>query len=54
MKFRVSLIMDIDEDENLLPVDEDEHNETMQHLIEDLVYDIDGLKINNIKVLKNE
>ena len=54
MKFIVNLIVDVDEEENLLPVDEDSHNETIQETIETLIYDIDGMKINNIKVSKYE
>lgn len=54
MKFRIQLVIDIDKEENILPVDEDNYNETIQETIEDLIYDIDGMKINNIKVSKNE
>ena len=54
MKFRINLIIDVDEEENILPVDEDSYNETLQQTIEDLIYDVDGMKINNIKVSKYE
>ena len=50
MKFRIQLVVDIDEEENILPVDEDSHCESIQELLEDLIYDIDGMKIKNIKV----
>ena len=50
MKFRIQLVVDIDEEENILPVDEDNYNETIQETVEALIYDIDGMKIKNIKV----
>ena len=37
-------------EENILPVDEDNYNETIQETIEALIYDIDGMKIKNIKL----
>jgi len=54
MKFRIQLVVDIDKEENILPVDEDNYNETIQETIEDLIYDIDGMKIKNIKVYNYE
>tara|TARA_R100000742_G_C4276584_1_gene97767 strand:- start:723 stop:887 length:165 start_codon:yes stop_codon:yes gene_type:complete len=54
MLFRVNLLVNVDEEENLLPVDEDSHNETIQQTIESLIYDIDGMKIKSIKVSKYE
>ena len=54
MRFRIHLIVDIDEEENILPVDEASHSESIQETLENLIYDIDGMKLNNIKVSKNE
>jgi len=54
MKFRIQIVVDIDEEENILPVDEDNYNETIQETIETLIYDVDGMKIKNIKVSNYE
>ena len=50
MKFKIHLVVEIDEEENILPIDEDSHNESIQEYIEDLIYDVDGMEIKNIKV----
>ena len=49
MKFRIQLVVDIDEEENILPIDEDVE-EAVQEVIEDLIFDVDGMEINSIKV----
>ena len=49
MKVKVFLMLDIDEEENILPVDEDTE-EAVQEVIEDLIFDVDGMEINSIKV----
>ena len=54
MKYRIQLVVDIDEEENILPVDEDNYNETIQETIETLIYDVDGMQIKNIRVYKYE
>ena len=54
MKFKVFMTIDVDEEENILPVDEDNHEQAIQELVENAFYDIDGLEIKNIKVTKNE
>ena len=54
MKFRIQLVVDIDKEEYILPVDEDNYNETIQETIKNLIYDIDGMKIKNIKVYNYE
>ena len=54
MKFRIHLLVDVDEEENLLPVDEESHSETIQQTLEDLILDIDGMKIKSIKVSQYE
>ena len=54
MKFKVFMTIDVDEEENILPVDEDNHEQDIQELVENAFYDIDRLEIKNIKVTKNE
>ena len=54
MKFKVFTVLEVDEEENILPVDEESHTESIQELIESLIYDIDGMKIKNIKVSNYE
>ena len=49
MIVKVFLMLDIDEEENILPVDEDTE-EAVQEVIEDLIFDVDGMEINSIKV----
>ena len=43
-----------DKEENILPIDEEGYCECVQELIEDLIYDVDGIKIKNIKVIEYE
>ena len=54
MKCKIFMTVDVDEEENILPVDEDNHEHDIQELVEDAFYDIDGFEIKNIKVTKNE
>ena len=54
MKFKIHLVVEIDEEENILPIDEDSYNESIQEYIEDLIYDVDGMEIKNIKVTQHE
>ena len=54
MIFRVFTVLDIDKEENILPIDEEGYCECVQELIEDLIYDVDGIKIKNIKVIEHE
>ena len=53
MKVKVFLMLDIDEEENILPVDEDTE-EAVQEVIEDLIFDVDGMEINSIKVTNDK
>ena len=48
MKFKVFMPIDVDEEENILPVDEDNHEQDIQELVENAFYDIDGFEIKNI------
>tara|TARA_R110002020_G_scaffold49397_1_gene140556 strand:- start:2000 stop:2164 length:165 start_codon:yes stop_codon:yes gene_type:complete len=54
MKFKVFTVLDVDEEENILPIDEEGYCECIQELIENLIYDVDGIKIKNIKVTEHE
>ena len=53
MKVKVFLMLEIDEEENILPID-DGINDAIQEIIEDLIFDVDGIKIKTIKVTHNE
>lgn len=50
MKFKVNMLIDIDEEDNILPVAEDMYEEVVTELIQDIVYDIDGAEIKHIEV----
>ena len=49
MKVKVFLMLDIDEEENILPID-DNIEDAVQSTIEDLIFDVDGIEIKSIKV----
>ena len=49
MKVKVFLMLDIDEEENILPIDDD-IEDAIQSTIEDLIFDLDGIEIKSIKV----
>ena len=49
MKVKVFLMLDIDEEENILPID-DGIEDAVQSIIEDLIFDVDGIEIKSIKV----
>jgi hypothetical protein len=42
MKFDIRMTIDIDEEDNILPISEDMYEETVEKLIQDVVYDIDA------------
>jgi hypothetical protein len=50
MKFRVNMLIEIDEEDNILPVAEDMYEEVVTELIQDIIYDIDGADIRHIEV----
>jgi len=54
MRFRVFTVLEVDEEENILPVDKEGYCECIQEKIEDMIFDIDGIKIKNIKVTQDE
>tara|TARA_B100001989_G_scaffold190052_1_gene139171 strand:- start:721 stop:894 length:174 start_codon:yes stop_codon:yes gene_type:complete len=49
MKVKVFLMLDIDEEENILPID-DGIEDAIQGIIENLIFDVDGIEIKSIKV----
>ena len=49
MKVKVFLMLDIDEEDNILPIDDD-IEDAVQSTIEDLIFDVDGIEIKSIKV----
>lgn len=49
MKFDIRMTIDIDEEDNILPISEDMYEETVEKLIQDVVYDIDA-EIKHIEV----
>jgi len=50
MKFRINMLVDIDEEDNILPVAHDMYEEVVTELIQDIIYDIDGAEIKHIEV----
>tara|TARA_R100001163_G_C4908780_1_gene94018 strand:+ start:390 stop:554 length:165 start_codon:yes stop_codon:yes gene_type:complete len=54
MKFKVFTVLEVDEEENILPIDEEGYCECIQETLEDLLFDVDGIKIKNIKVTQDE
>jgi hypothetical protein len=52
MRFDVKLILEIDEEDNLLPISEDMYEDAIEDIVRDLIYDIDGAMILKIEVRK--
>jgi len=50
MKFKVNMLIQVDEEDNILPVSEDMYEEVVTELIQDIIYDIDGADIKHIEV----
>ena len=50
LRFRIHMTLEDDREENIIGVDEDAHEETVQSLLENLLHDIDGVDIKHIKV----
>jgi hypothetical protein len=49
MKFDIKMTIDIDEEDNILPISEDMYEQAVKELIQDVVYDIDA-EIKQIEV----
>ena len=52
MRFDVKMILEIDEEDNLLPVSEEMYEDAIEETVRDLIYDIDGATIMKIEVRK--
>jgi len=50
MKFEVYMLINIDEESNLLPISEEMYDESVEDLIRDIIYDIDGAEIIKLEV----
>ena len=50
LRFRIHMTLEAVSEENIIGVDEDAHEETVQSLLENLLHDIDGVDIKHIKV----
>jgi hypothetical protein len=50
MRFDVKLILEVDEEDNLLPISEEMYEDAIAETITDLIYDIDGAKLRKIEV----
>jgi hypothetical protein len=49
MKFDIRMTIDIDEEDNILPIAEEMYEQTVKELIQDVVYDLDA-EIKKIEV----
>ena len=54
MKFNIKLTIEIDEEERILPIVAEMHEEAVTELFQDIIYDIDGAVIKKIEVKKYE
>jgi len=52
MRFDIKMILEVDEEDNLLPISEEMYEDAIAETVEDLVYDIDGAKLLKIEVRK--
>jgi hypothetical protein len=49
-KYNIAFTLKVDEDNNILSAFEDNHEEDVRDLIEDVMYDVDDVKIENLNV----
>jgi len=49
MKFDIKMTIDIDEEDNILPIAEEMYEDVVRELIQDIMYDIDA-EIKKIEV----
>jgi hypothetical protein len=52
MRFDIKMILEVDEEDNLLPISEEMYEDAIAETVEDLIYDIDGAKLLKIEVRK--
>ena len=50
MKYNISFVLTVDEDNNILSSYEDDHVEDIQDLINGIIYDVDDVSIENLTV----
>lgn len=49
-KFSVTYVMEVDEDNNFLSAHEESHREDVHDLVNNVMHDVDDIKINNLVV----
>lgn len=49
-KFSTTFVLEVDKDSSVLSSMEWAHNEDIRDLVEDVFYDVDDVKVHNIKV----
>ena len=54
MKFNIKLTIEIDEEERILRIVAEMHEEAVAEIFQDVIYDIDGAVIRKIEVKKHE
>ena len=57
MKFTVNMTLIVDEEENILPVNYDNKEsdeQSLKDILTDYFFDIDGIKLEGVKVKKHE
>lgn len=50
MRFDVKMILEVDEEDNILPISEEMYEDAIEETVRDLIYDIDGATILKIEV----
>ena len=50
MKYNISFVLTVDEDNNILSAYEDDHVADIQDLINGMIYDVDDVSIENLTV----
>ena len=57
MKFTVNMTLIVDEEENILPVNydnEESDEQSLKDILTDYFFDIDGIKLEGVKIKKHE
>lgn len=53
-KFSVTYVMEVDEDNNFLSAHEESHREDVHDLVNNVMHDVDDIKINNLVVKERQ
>ena len=53
-KFSVTYVMEVDEDNNFLSAPEESHKEDVHDLVNNVMHDVDDIKINNLVVKERQ